>query len=94
MKTYEQLEVILEALEDADWVRLNGNTWADPLGQWRVQTAYTHREATVKLLYHRTAERRWVSDSNSYRGEHPLKWFMGYAGLLPTEKVLEAKLRK
>lgn len=94
MKTHEQLGVMISALEDAGWVRLNGNLWEDPEGRWRVQTAYAHREATMTLFFNRRVG-GWVNDaSRAYRGADPLKWFCELDPLLPADKLTWARIRK
>jgi hypothetical protein len=96
MQTHEQLRVMREALEANGWVRLNGNQWENPEGQWRVQTAYAHREATVKLLFRTLhGQPAWENDAaRTYRGADPMQWFVSLSPLLPAGKVFEAKLRK
>lgn len=75
MKTHDQLAALATLLQEAGWVRLNGNTWGLPLGhgQWQLTTGYTYQEATLKL-YRVDRQTSKLAPNKYYRGADPLSW--------------------
>src|SRR6185437_10814891 len=71
-----ELAVLGQAMLAKGFV-LSGGTYSTPKhGGWRLNVAYAHREATLRVsscVTHGSGRSVWI-DVERYRGEHPLKW--------------------